>query len=616
MEPTLFLQTSATSSLAPPPSSSIHPALSDRPDAQLAERHQRSPDATFSRSTSALTGPNGYSNDDSVPKSAAAYSPHTPLNSSRAYYSDASVYPKSEAHPDSLPALSEQSLGHSSPAGAHSSLSATPKQLDDNLFERKRGDAVASKPYHFSQNQVAYKFDSMSNGYNSPAQPGFKEEIANPWDRRDSLPVSASTSQFAYDDQTSGGDRSARGGAQYASGFTARESFSGSSSLSPTTHSSSRPPSQMPPPLQDSYMLHRASISGPVMGSTPAYSGEGGEAGFATHAPPRAHGLAAWETASGAARPHTADGMFGQFGFPEPYSINEPTSSAAASSSGTGPASASLASGSMSAPRGFASGPNSAAGIDAYAQQRRFSMPNTAGMAGNGDMAGNGGGGPGGNKVFSYMPPMDDLAGHAYGPNGYHGHMLGGMGGFGNNVGKKRPRRRYDEIERLYPCKWPGCTKSYGTLNHLNAHVAMQKHGPKRSPSEFKDMRKAWRRQKKEEEQRRQARHHAGYAAPLSMAAPSSRYSMSSVSSSSTAGSLPPYGYSSAPHSASSANHLGALPGSSSPGFDAAAHPSASSLGGGADARPYTAGASNQSGTTSYPSGGLGAYLMAHRGSI
>lgn len=41
---------------------------------------------------------------------------------------------------------------------------------------------------------------------------------------------------------------------------------------------------------------------------------------------------------------------------------------------------------------------------------------------------------------------------------------------------KKRPRRRYDEIERLYHCTWPGCSKAYGTLNHLNAHVSMQKH--------------------------------------------------------------------------------------------------------------------------------------------
>lgn len=53
----------------------------------------------------------------------------------------------------------------------------------------------------------------------------------------------------------------------------------------------------------------------------------------------------------------------------------------------------------------------------------------------------------------------------------------------GGPAPKKRPRRRYDEIERLYGCGWNGCEKSYGTLNHLNAHVAMQKHGEKRLPS-------------------------------------------------------------------------------------------------------------------------------------
>ncbi|CAG8523184.1 1775_t:CDS:2 [Paraglomus occultum] len=68
---------------------------------------------------------------------------------------------------------------------------------------------------------------------------------------------------------------------------------------------------------------------------------------------------------------------------------------------------------------------------------------------------------------------------------------------------KKRPRRRYDEIERHYSCNWPGCSKSYGTLNHLNAHVQMQKHGPKRNPAEFKEQRKIWRRQKREEEERK-----------------------------------------------------------------------------------------------------------------
>ena len=53
----------------------------------------------------------------------------------------------------------------------------------------------------------------------------------------------------------------------------------------------------------------------------------------------------------------------------------------------------------------------------------------------------------------------------------------------GGPSSKKRPRRRYDEIERLYGCGWNGCEKSYGTLNHLNAHVAMQKHGEKRLPT-------------------------------------------------------------------------------------------------------------------------------------
>jgi hypothetical protein len=53
----------------------------------------------------------------------------------------------------------------------------------------------------------------------------------------------------------------------------------------------------------------------------------------------------------------------------------------------------------------------------------------------------------------------------------------------GGPSAKKRPRRRYDEIERLYGCGWNGCEKSYGTLNHLNAHVAMQKHGEKRLPT-------------------------------------------------------------------------------------------------------------------------------------
>ncbi|MBW0532012.1 hypothetical protein O181_071727 [Austropuccinia psidii MF-1] len=68
---------------------------------------------------------------------------------------------------------------------------------------------------------------------------------------------------------------------------------------------------------------------------------------------------------------------------------------------------------------------------------------------------------------------------------------------------RKRARRRFDEVERLYDCNYPGCVKAYGTLNHLNAHITMQKHGPKRLPQEFKEIRKEWRARKKAEAEAR-----------------------------------------------------------------------------------------------------------------
>ncbi|KAG9121387.1 hypothetical protein FRC07_002677, partial [Ceratobasidium sp. 392] len=71
---------------------------------------------------------------------------------------------------------------------------------------------------------------------------------------------------------------------------------------------------------------------------------------------------------------------------------------------------------------------------------------------------------------------------------------------FAGSTIRKRPRRRYDEIERLYSCSFEHCTKAYGTLNHLNAHVTMQKHGAKRDPSEFQELRKLWRSQQKAEQ--------------------------------------------------------------------------------------------------------------------
>ncbi|TYJ56131.1 hypothetical protein B9479_003117 [Cryptococcus floricola] len=115
---------------------------------------------------------------------------------------------------------------------------------------------------------------------------------------------------------------------------------------------------------------------------------------------------------------------------------------------------------------------------------------------------------PGGIRP-SYIPPPHPIA-----PSDQMGYMSlssgvlpptslpGGGGGGGGSSGsgqpRKRPRRRYEEIERLYHCGWNGCEKSYGTLNHLNAHVMMQKHGEKRLPAEFKEMRKAWRKKKRD----------------------------------------------------------------------------------------------------------------------
>lgn len=47
----------------------------------------------------------------------------------------------------------------------------------------------------------------------------------------------------------------------------------------------------------------------------------------------------------------------------------------------------------------------------------------------------------------------------------------------------RRKRRKYEEIERRYLCGFNGCPKAYGTLNHLNDHVSLQGHGPKRRSS-------------------------------------------------------------------------------------------------------------------------------------
>jgi hypothetical protein len=114
----------------------------------------------------------------------------------------------------------------------------------------------------------------------------------------------------------------------------------------------------------------------------------------------------------------------------------------------------------------------------------------------------------------------------------------------------KRPRRRYEEIERMYKCGWNGCEKAYGTLNHLNAHVTMQGHGSKRTPDEFKEIRKEWKQRKKDEEAQRKAEEErqrqaaaaaAGQNAPDSSATDSTQTPTTYQTSRSIQ--LPPIGY-------------------------------------------------------------------------
>ncbi|KAM7192795.1 hypothetical protein V8F20_008720 [Naviculisporaceae sp. PSN 640] len=129
----------------------------------------------------------------------------------------------------------------------------------------------------------------------------------------------------------------------------------------------------------------------------------------------------------------------------------------------------------------------------------------------------------------------------------------------------KRPRRRYEEIERMYKCGWNGCEKAYGTLNHLNAHVTMQAHGQKRTPEEFKEIRKEWKARKKEEEAARKAEEERQRAAASAQSAadPQSATDGTQPPTSypgSRAVQLPPIGYQSTQYSAPSGSIQGSIP--------------------------------------------------------
>lgn len=230
---------------------------------------------------------------------------------------------------------------------------------------------------------------------------------------------------------------------------------------------SSNYPSTMtpPPPYAHSQVLslqqpvihqplaHRASISGPVM-PHPHYAAFPG-------APPYAGEFAAWGYASGGARPHTADGgMFASFGFPG--MTGDGSSSSSSDSSVIGGSYIMQRRGTMESSSDTSAGRDSTFGHVHQGRPRAATAGNLLGYRGHG---------------------YDDR--DIWSPEGITPFNSGSISASStpSSGHKKRPRRRYDEIERLYGCSWQGCTKSYGTLNHLNAHVGMQKHGAKRAPS-------------------------------------------------------------------------------------------------------------------------------------
>ncbi|PWN50502.1 hypothetical protein IE53DRAFT_92118 [Violaceomyces palustris] len=431
--------------------------------------------------------------------------------------------------------------------------------------------------------------------------------------------------------------------AQSNVGALAAQSYGNGSTESPALSHPGTPSNQQNyfhPQIPAQSMLHRASISGPVMQNYP----QNPEV-MAAPAPPRAHDMAAWGNASGGARPHTADGMFGQFGFPAVFSGSSSTGGTESNSSATSVTNGGYGNGNRPlTPSSSSENPIRVGGSSRFSSSTTPALPNS-------DI--------GGGKIFSYMPSVDDSSFMGFGgANGAAGlGMFGGLGGYHGGSGKKRPRRRYDEIERLYPCNWPGCTKSYGTLNHLNAHVAMQKHGAKRSPAEFKDMRKAWRKQKREEDQRRQSMQASsteellggrsdltrsnGYSSypshfgGLASAPSHATYATSSVGSGlmNTAPRYPinppmlPFAFAPpsvtaynggsgiSPHQQTSGN---GAPSASVPSNGISSFPSQQQLYGQqaqtetSSSRPFT----SAGGPPAFSQSGLGAYLMSHRGSI
>lgn len=84
---------------------------------------------------------------------------------------------------------------------------------------------------------------------------------------------------------------------------------------------------------------------------------------------------------------------------------------------------------------------------------------------------------------FYYGPKNEPIQSELIPSQFPHGCMIG----FAFQGQKSRRfRRRYHQIHRKYKCPHEECTKSYGSLNHLNTHIVTKKHGQRLSKAEFK----------------------------------------------------------------------------------------------------------------------------------
>lgn len=66
---------------------------------------------------------------------------------------------------------------------------------------------------------------------------------------------------------------------------------------------------------------------------------------------------------------------------------------------------------------------------------------------------------------------------------------------------RKRQRKKFEDVKRLYYCDYQNCNKGYGSLTHLNEHRVIQRHGPRKKIDDFKHVKLAELQEKKQQQQ-------------------------------------------------------------------------------------------------------------------